>query len=56
MLVGSEDDRLWAIEPDGKLRWSVELGADVDSSPVIGPDGTIYVGSDDGKLYALRAP
>jgi outer membrane protein assembly factor BamB len=36
------------------LRWSVELGGDVDSSPVLGPDGTIYVGADDRKLYALR--
>jgi outer membrane protein assembly factor BamB len=34
----------------------VELGGDVDSTPIIAPDGTIYVGTDDGKLYALRAP
>jgi len=25
----------------------------VTSSPVIGPDGTIYVGSDDNYLYAF---
>jgi outer membrane protein assembly factor BamB len=55
-LFGSQDDRVYALEPDGKLRWSVELGGDVDSSPILSPDGTIYVGSDDGKLYALRAP
>ena len=56
ILFGSEDDRLYALEPDGRLRWSVELGGDVDSSPLIGPDGTIYVGADDKKLYALRVP
>jgi outer membrane protein assembly factor BamB len=27
----------------------------VDSSPVLAEDGTIFVGCDDKKLYALRA-
>ena len=26
----------------------------IHSSPAIGADGTIYVGSDDGKLYAIN--
>jgi len=26
----------------------------VASSPAIGPDGTVYVGSDDKKLYAIK--
>ena len=47
---------LYCLEPDGHLRWSVELGGDVDSSPTLAADGTIFVGSDDRKLYALRAP
>jgi outer membrane protein assembly factor BamB len=34
----------------------VELGGDVDSSPILAPDGTIYVGTDDKKLYALHTP
>ena len=54
MLFGSQDDRLYALDRNGQHRWSVELGGDVDSSPVLAPDGTIYVGSDDRKLYALR--
>ena len=56
ILFGSQDDRLYCLEPDGHLRWSVELGGDVDSSPTLAADGTIFVGSDDRKLYALRAP
>ena len=56
ILFGSQDDRLYCLESDGRLRWSVELGGDVDSSPILAADGTIYVGSDDKKLYALRAP
>ena len=34
-------------------RWRFETGGDVDSSPAIGADGTVYVGSDDGNLYAI---
>ncbi|MDP6631243.1 MAG: PQQ-binding-like beta-propeller repeat protein [Kiritimatiellia bacterium] len=35
-----------------KLLWRVETGNDVRATPVIG-DGVVYVGSTDGKLYAL---
>ncbi|MEK7677889.1 MAG: PQQ-binding-like beta-propeller repeat protein, partial [Verrucomicrobiota bacterium] len=34
--------------------WVFKTGNSVYSSPAIGPDGTIYVGSLDGKLYALN--
>ena len=54
ILVGSEDDRLYALEPDGRLRWSVLLGGDVDGTPALGEGGTIYVGSDDKTLHVLR--
>lgn len=33
--------------------WKAPTGDRVYSSPCIGKDGTIYVGSDDGKLYAI---
>lgn len=36
------------------LQWSVETGDAVRSSPAV-VDGTVYVGSDDGQLYALDA-
>jgi len=35
------------------LQWAFETGGGVDSSPAIAADGTIYVGSDDGKLYSI---
>jgi outer membrane protein assembly factor BamB len=54
VIFGSQDDRLYALERDGRMRWSVELGGDVDSSPALAEDGTIYVGTDDRRLYALR--
>ena len=35
-------------------KWCVEIGSDSDSSPAVGTDGTIYFGTFDGKLWALR--
>ena len=37
----------------GKL-WEFETGHWVQSSPAIGSDGTVYVGSLDYKLYAIN--
>ncbi len=36
------------------MRWSFETDSDVLSSPAVGEDGTIYVGSNDGYLYAIN--
>ena len=42
-----------AIAGKERLLWKFETGGDVASSPAIGSDGTVYVGSHDEKLYAL---
>lgn len=39
---------------DGMVKWSFETGAGIESSPAIGSDGTIYIGSHDSKLYAIN--
>ena len=54
VYVGSCDNKLYAINPDGSLKWAYTTGDDGDSSPAIGADGTVYVGSYDGKLYAIN--
>ena len=36
-----------------KLAWSYATGQDIQSSPAIGPDGRVYVGSQDSYLYAF---
>ena len=38
----------------GRFIWKFETGDDVTSSPAIGSDGTVYVRSDDTKLYAIK--
>ena len=34
-------------------KWEFATGGWLESSPAIGADGTIYIGSDDKKLYAI---
>ena len=53
IYVGSKDDKLHAIYPNGTLKWSYLTGGDVYSAPAIDADGTIYVGSKDDKLHAI---
>jgi len=53
IYVGSNDDNLYAVNPDGSKKWNLNTGADVRTSPVIGPDGTLYAGSDNGRIYAF---
>jgi outer membrane protein assembly factor BamB len=38
----------------GTVLWEFKTGEFVDSSPTIGSDGTVYVGSWDKKLYAIK--
>lgn len=38
---------------DGTIKWVFETGGGIESSPAIGVDGTIYIGSHDGYLYAV---
>ena len=38
----------------GTVLWEFETGGVVFSSPAIGSDGTVYVGSFDNKLYAIK--
>jgi len=38
----------------GDLRWSYRAGTAIDSSPAVA-DGVVYVGGDDGKVFAIDA-
>ena len=61
ILFGSTDGILYALRPEGNLKWQYDTGAPVRSSPVIGrgPQGEegfiVYFGNGDGKLFALDA-
>jgi outer membrane protein assembly factor BamB len=55
VVVGSQDNRVYAIDARGEAVWSTELGADVDGAPVIGDDGSIFVGTDGDEVVKLSA-
>ena len=52
--VGSTDHFLYALKPDGTVKWKFETGGDLSASPAIGSDGTIYIGSADRQFYAIN--
>ncbi|MFO0666668.1 MAG: PQQ-binding-like beta-propeller repeat protein [Polyangiaceae bacterium] len=45
---------LLSLGPDGVIRWRKNLGGRVYSAPTVSNDGTLFVGSDRGKLVAFR--
>jgi hypothetical protein len=45
----------FALPPQGNQIWSYTTGNAIYSSPAIGADGTLYVGSTDGNLYAINS-
>ena len=47
-------DGLYAIAPDGKLKWKFSpAGAHCASTPAVADDGTVYIGCQDDLLYAV---
>lgn len=54
IYFGAHDNNVYAVKPDGSLRWKTPTSGLIHSSPAIGQDGTVYIGSDDDKLRALN--
>ena len=44
---------LYASKPDGTLLWRFQARRKIYSSPAVGDDGTVYVGSQDRHFYAV---
>ncbi|MFP4031592.1 MAG: PQQ-binding-like beta-propeller repeat protein, partial [Desulfococcaceae bacterium] len=61
VYFGAQNAFLFALEPDGELEWSVRIN-ETRSSPLVDPEGTLYVGSGSdgsaatlgGRLYAVE--
>jgi outer membrane protein assembly factor BamB len=56
IIIAVDGSRVLAFEPDGRPRWTFDAGTDqlAEASPLVAPDGSIYVGFFDGFLYKLR--
>jgi outer membrane protein assembly factor BamB len=48
--------KLFAISPEGTVKWTAQTGPVLHTSPGLASDGTVYVASYDGKLYAVSPP
>jgi outer membrane protein assembly factor BamB len=52
--VYASADGLYALSPDGKLKWKFSPGpTHCGTQPAVGPDGAVYVGCQDNGLYAV---
>src|SRR5260221_363962 len=52
IYVGNSAGQLFAIAPNGSVRWTAQTGPAIKSAPALALDGTVYHASSDGKLYA----
>ena len=54
VYFGSGDYNVYALDPDGKQLWFYDLGSStLYSSAALAPDGTLFIGANDG-LYAIH--
>jgi outer membrane protein assembly factor BamB len=53
IYIGSWEGDLFALNPEGGLRWRFQTGIEITSSPAVGKDDTVYVGCRDRRLYAV---
>ena len=51
IIFGSMDAHVYAVHPNGTLRWRLRLGGAIESSPVIG-QGLIAIGCNDFNICA----
>jgi outer membrane protein assembly factor BamB len=52
--TGSFDKTLHAINPNGAKKWTFASNNNLYAAPLIGADGTIYIGSTNKNLYAIN--
>jgi len=55
IFYGDKDHYIYALYPNGTMKWAFETDAFITSSPALAEDGTLYMGSWDEYLYALNS-
>ncbi len=53
VYFGTVVGHVYGFGADGRRLFDLDTGATVDSYPALGPDGTLYIGSTNGLLYAV---
>ncbi|MGA1870795.1 MAG: PQQ-binding-like beta-propeller repeat protein [bacterium] len=54
IYIGSKNKNIYAIYPNGEIKWYFETGGPIEGSPAIAPDGTVYIGCSDSKIYTFH--
>jgi outer membrane protein assembly factor BamB len=53
VVAGQSVEHNFSMSVIGAFKWSYTTGGEIHSSPAIGSDGMVYVGSIDNNLYAI---
>ena len=53
IYIGGLNHMFYAFNPDKSIKWQAELSAEIYNGAVIGSNGTIYVVTLDGNIYAF---
>lgn len=54
VYLGTDDKRLLAVTPQGRLDWQLDLDGKTSYGPMMGPAGDLYVVTDAGTLYKIK--
>jgi len=55
IVSASTDGTIFSLDKDGGLNWSINVGQIVSDPPLIGPDGTVFIGDQHGDFFAFDA-
>jgi outer membrane protein assembly factor BamB len=55
IYIGSLDSTFYSYRSDGVLRWYRKLDGPIEQAAAIGPDGTVYVGTKPGTVWAFHS-
>jgi outer membrane protein assembly factor BamB len=54
IVFGSANSAVYSLRPDGTQLWRTTVLDAVEAAPLVAPDGAVYVGSYDRRIYALN--
>eukprot|EP00164_Ancoracysta_twista_P004127 GFYU01005543.1.p1 GENE.GFYU01005543.1~~GFYU01005543.1.p1 ORF type:complete len:1141 (-),score=237.75 GFYU01005543.1:208-3489(-) len=53
-VFGSTDKVVYAMHPNGTVKWTFQAEGQLTTSPAVGSDGSVYIGCNDGHLYGIK--
>lgn len=55
IISADSSGNIVSLDRDGNVNWSTNVSYAVSDAPLVGPDGTLYFGDQNGKFYALHS-